>query len=111
MVLTPSSTSSALAGMGFWGLVWATIAKVDTLPVINKFVSKEKIFSWVGKNKGTTLLLTELTNFTIHGVENPNAVTMAVGGTVVNAAIVYGILPFRQWRMDKRFTKPILEGL
>jgi hypothetical protein len=93
-VLTPSAVSSGFAGVGFWAIVWACLFKVDSIPFVNKFVSKQKIFSKINKQKALSLTGTEVVNFTIHGISNPLAVTMAIGGTIINAIMIFFVVPF-----------------
>ena len=51
MVLTPSSTSSALAGAGYWSVLWSVLFKADHMPILNRFLPKERILNWIGSHK------------------------------------------------------------
>ena len=90
MDLTPSSKSAALAGAGFWVLIWSIVFKIDVVLKLFKLELglREKILDFVRKEKGFSLMITEGINFGIHGFTNPVAVTFALGGTVVNAIMV-----------------------
>lgn len=111
MILTPSSTSSAIAGVSFWALVWGTISHVDSVPVVKRIVNKEKIYRTVNENRTLTLIGTEVVNFSIHGISNPLAVTMAVGGSIVNSIVIFLLIPFRQKRHDKKMQRSVLQGV
>ena len=96
MVLTPSSTSSGLAGFTFWGMIWLTICELDAvakLLCVNSFVSSRAVLRWVLNNKSVSLICTELVNYGIHGVTNSIAVTFAIGGTTCNALMIFIVLP------------------
>ena len=67
MTFTPSATSSFSAGAVFWGMVWATLGKLNEL------------VHFVG--------------FTVHGISSPLGVTFALGGTVLNMFMVIFIVP------------------
>jgi hypothetical protein len=101
---TPTAASAVTAGFGFWALVWAVLAKVDT--VLQLFGFKHTHYSkrgraWINDNKGLTLCITELINFGVHGITNPAAVTFAIGGTIFNALYIFLINPVICWREKK----------
>ena len=93
---TPSSRSSLVAGMGLWSLLWAALFKSDDIAKLcglQKWFTSEKCFRWIRGHKSTTLLVTECVNYLTHGIADPLGVTFALGGTVVNAAMIYVVLP------------------
>lgn len=101
MLVTPSATSSGLSGAGFWTLIWASLFKVDSIPVLKRFVKKDKILNGINSHKAVTLIGTELINFGIHGVDNPNSVLMALGGSIVNTIFIFIINPLRIYRNNR----------
>jgi len=93
---TPTATSAAVAGFGFWALVWAIALKLDVLASLFGFHDRaysKAVQRWINSNKGLTLCITEVTNFSIHGITNPAAVTFAIGGTIFNILFVCVINP------------------
>lgn len=107
-LFTPTATSSAAAGVGLWAVGWSTLFKLDKVPIIKRFVNKERMFERMNRNKVVTLLGTEAINFGVHGISNPASVTFALGGTVFNVFMIFVVLPFRMMR--KNTTKAILQG-
>jgi hypothetical protein len=112
---TPTATSAAVAGFGFWALVWAIALKLDVLASLFGFRNKsysKAVQRWINGNKGLTLCITEVTNFSIHGITNPAAVTFAIGGTVFNILFVCVINPILCLRLKRHQltavdTKPV----
>jgi hypothetical protein len=101
---TPTATSAAVAGFSFWALVWAIALKLDTVASLFGFRSKsysKMVQRWINNNKGLTLCITEVVNFSIHGVTNPAAVVFAVGGTAFNFLFVLFINPILCFRWKK----------
>lgn len=111
MIVTPSSNSSFIAGVGLWSVGWSALFKLDRIPVLKRLIDKERTLSWINKNKVLTLLLTEAINFGSHGVVQASAVTLALGGTACNIAMLFVFLPLRQWRKGKQITTAILQGV
>jgi hypothetical protein len=96
MKLTPSATSSGMAGFTFYLLMWLSVFKLDSLAKLlhlDGWISSKAIIRWVLKNKALTLLFTEAFNFSVHGITQAIAVTFAIGGTVCNATMVFIVLP------------------
>ena len=109
MTLTPTAQSSAIAGFALWLVGWMTFFKMDHLPVVGKFVKKDRAVEWILANKVLTLLCTEIFNFGVHGISNPASVTFALGGTIFNAMMIFIFLPIGNRR--KRISdKAILQG-
>lgn len=94
--LTPTQSGSVIAGVGVWALIWATLFKVDKIPLVKNFVKKESILNWIYRNKVVTLLFTEILNFGLHGVEKPESALFALGGTLVNMTMIFGWIGIRQ---------------
>jgi hypothetical protein len=97
-MFTPTASSSFFAGVGLWGVIWSAVYKIEAvagLVGLGRWVSKEKILAWIGGHKVVTLLATEALNFGVHGIENPNSTTMALGGTITNMVMIFVVLPVR----------------
>lgn len=94
-LLTPTMLGSLLAGAAFYALLWVALHKVDEIPYVKEFVTKNQCLSWINKNQATTLAITEGLSALLHGVASPAAVFFNLGGTAVNAAVLYGYLPSR----------------
>lgn len=92
---TPSAKGAFAAGIGFWALLWAALSKADDIAKpcgLEHWVSSEKCFRWIRTHRSTSLLITECVNYGTHGAD-PLGVTFALGGTLVNAAMIYVLLP------------------
>jgi hypothetical protein len=101
---TPTSSSAAIAGFGFWALVWATAQKLDTIALLfglRKSCYSKRVRLWINQNKGLTLCLTEIINFSIHGLKSSEGVTFALGGTLFNCLYVLFFNPLICWRKSK----------
>lgn len=93
---TPTAASAVTAGFGFSALVWAIALKLDTIAELFGFRNRSftrHVRQWVNRNKGLTLCITEVVNFSIHGITNPAAVTFAIGATIFNVIFVCLINP------------------
>jgi hypothetical protein len=111
MVITPSATGSILSGGAFWTIFWSIVNHVNDIPIIGRFVNKDKIYGWVNKNKVLTLTSTEVVNFGIHGVSNPLGVMMAAGGTVINTIVIMALIPLRQKRKERKEAGHLILGV
>ena len=92
---TPSSRGAFGAGIGLWLLAWAALFKADDLANLcgfQQWFSREKCFHWIRGHKSTSLIVTECINYAHTGMD-PLGVTFALGGTVVNALMIYIVLP------------------
>jgi len=97
-MFTPTASSSFFAGVGLWGVIWSAVYKIESVAKIvglGRWVNKEKILAWISGHKVVALLATEAINFGVHGIENPNSTTMALGGTITNLAMIFVVLPTR----------------
>ena len=95
MLLTPTMIGALLAGICLWLLFWAALHKVEEIPYIRDFISTNQCLDWIQQRPGLTLLLTEATNYLVHGISSPIGVGFAMGGTMVNLLFVYGYVPSR----------------
>ena len=93
MLLTPTFIGSLLAGVACWLLFWYGISHIDSIPYLNQYLSRKMILEWIRKNPQLTLMLTELVNIGLHGVGSAAAVLFTFGGTLVNAAMIFGLVP------------------
>ena len=93
MLLTPTFIGSLLAGVACWLLFWYGISHVDSIPYLNQYLSRKMILEWIRKNPQLALMLTELVNVGLHGVGSAAAVLFTFGGTLVNAAMIFGVVP------------------
>ncbi len=102
MNLTPSTKGSFIAGIGLWSLIWAALFKADEIAELGGFqrwVSADRCLRWIRQHKSTSLIGTELCNYAHTGLD-PLGVTFALGGTLVNALMIYLLLPM--WDRAKR---------
>ena len=93
MLLTPTFIGSLLAGVACWLLFWYGISHVDSIPYLNQYLSRKMILEWIRRNPQLALMLTELVNIRLHGVGSAAAVLFTFGGTLVNAAMIFGLVP------------------
>ena len=104
MTFTPTTKGSFLAGIGLWLMLWLGVFKIDEVlsdTHLRHFVSSEGCLRWINKHRSTTLLGTELANYGTHGITNPDGVVFAAGGTIVNALMIFLVLPLRTLRRNK----------
>jgi hypothetical protein len=98
MTFTPTLKGAFLAGIGLWILAWLTLFKMDDVvgdTWLRSWISREKCLGWINGHRSTTLLGTELVNYGVHGVAQPEGVTFAAGGTIVNILMIFAVLPLR----------------
>jgi len=95
MLLTPSMIGALLAGICLWLLFWGALHKVEEIPYVRDFISTKLCLDWIQQRPGLTLLLTEATNYLVHGISSPIGVGFAMGGTVINILFIYGYIPSR----------------
>ena len=96
MTFTPSATSSFSACAVFWGMIWATLGKLNELVHsvgFKKSNPRQAVLRWINAHKVATITLTEAVNYSVHGISSPLGVTFALGGTLVNALMVTFIVP------------------
>ena len=98
MNLTPSSRSSFIAGAGLWCLIWAAFFKsvvIAQAAGVLRWFSSDRSLRWIRNHKSTSLLGTELVNYTHTGLD-PLGVAFALGGTLVNVLVIFLLLPMRE---------------
>lgn len=98
MQITPTDKGSLIAGIGISSLAWLSLFKLDYLAKllhVNRWVSQDKLFGWINKNKSISLLGTEVINFTVHGISKPDSVLFALGSTLVNVVFIFIVIPIR----------------
>ena len=95
MLLTPTMIGAVLAGICLWTLFWAALHKIEEIPYVKDSLSTNQCLDWIQQSPGLTLLLTEATNYLVHGISSPIGVGFAMGGTLVNLLFVYGYIPSR----------------
>jgi hypothetical protein len=96
MTLTPTTKGAFLAGVLLWCLMWLSLFKADEIAElggIQRWMNSERLLRWIREHKSTTLLSTELVNYGTHGIGDAESVTFAAGGTLVNALMIYVLLP------------------
>lgn len=111
MFFTPTDKGALFGGAGMWALGWATLFKLDKLPIVNRFFKREKSLLWINQNKVVTLMGTEFINFAIHGVSNPTGVLFALGGTFVNTIMVFFGVPLTLRRQEKARAQHLMKGV
>jgi hypothetical protein len=97
-MFTPTAISSGFAGVGMWGVGWSALWKIEAVAKmfgLGRFVNRDLILEWINTNRCVTLIATEVVNFGVHGVENPNSTTMALGGTLINFVMIFIVIPAR----------------
>ena len=105
MTFTPTTKGAFLAGIGLWIMLWMGLFKIDEIvegTAARRWISLENCVRWISKHRGTTLLGTELVNYGMHGISNPDGVVFAAGGTIVNLLMILGVLPLRGFLKSKR---------
>ncbi len=111
MTLTPTDKGAGMAGMVLSAIGWLSLFKLDHLAEmcrVSRWIKAESLFEWITRsmrNKAFTLLVTEIINFSVHGVTNPASVLFACGSTIVNAFMIFVGLPLR---MKMRAEKSIV---
>jgi hypothetical protein len=102
---TPTTKGAFLAGLGLWIMLWLGLFKLDDVvedTVLRHWASSEGCIRWIGRHRTTALLGTELFNYGTHGITQPDGVVFAVGGTIVNALMIFVVLPLRSLLKSKR---------
>lgn len=76
-----------------WTMVWLAAEHVDEVPFVRDVISCEKLKKWIDEHRQLALIITEVVNMFLHGFNSPVAIAFNLGGTLVNAAVIYGIYP------------------
>jgi hypothetical protein len=92
-LITPTMLGSLMAGVAMWLMFWYGVNHVDSIPYLNKYLTRKMILDWIKKNPQTAILLTEGLNLLLHGIGSASAVFFNLGGTLVNIAAVFGFAP------------------
>src|ERR1700722_6826776 len=92
MLRTPTLFGSLLAGMACWLLFWFGISHVDSIPYLNKYLTKKKATNWIAANPLLALFMTEVVNVMFHGLGTANAVFFTFAGTIVNTMMIFGVV-------------------
>lgn len=101
MQLTPTDKGAGFAGIMLASIGWLSLFKLDhvaELCHVDRWVKAERLFEWIirnYRNKAFTLLVTEIINFSVHGITNPASVLFACGSTVVNSFMIFIGLPIK----------------
>ena len=96
MLLTPTMIGAVLAGICLWTLFWAALHKIEEIPYVRDILTTSDCLDWIQERPGLVILLTEATNYLVHGISSPVGVGFAMGGTIVNLLAVYGYIPSRE---------------
>lgn len=108
MLITPTQRGTFIAGAGWWALVWSLLFKSQKLPMVGKFVPRERILNWIENNKIMTFMMGEMINLATHtGVLG---VTFALGGTCINSLIIFVLFPFRKILRLRKAQPRIIRG-
>jgi hypothetical protein len=92
-MITPTAMSAMLAGAVLWCMIWMAVNHVDEIPYVRDYISLDQIKDWIAKHPTLAILLTEAVNLMLHGISSPAAMAFNLGGTVINAAVIYGVIP------------------
>ena len=103
MIITPTATSGAAAGFGFWMLIWLIILKIDKIPLFNSFLQTKRIILWVQTHKAQAMIGTEVTNLAMHAgaIQSPNLMTFVLGGTLFNGIMIYALITPISWWLNR----------
>ena len=96
MLLTPTMIGAVLAGICLWALFWASLHKIEEIPFLQDIVTTKECLDWIEQRPGLVILMTEATNYLVHGISSPLGVGFAMGGTIVNLLVVYAYIPGRK---------------
>jgi|ERR1700733_5556274 hypothetical protein len=102
MVITPTDKGALVAGGAFWTLLWCVLAKSDRVPVVSRYVKRGLLITWIRENGALAMIMSEVVNVSIHPPSNPASTMFAVGGSIVNASVIFGIIPMAGWVSGRR---------
>ena len=91
-MITPTAMSALISGAVLWCFLWSAARHIDRVPIVKEYVSWADMEAYIKKNPQLCLILTEIFNILMHGME-AHAIMFNLGGTIVNAAYIYGVLP------------------
>lgn len=92
-MITPTATTALLSGAALWCMVWMAVEHVGEVPCVRDYVSTEQIKAWIKSHPTLAFLITEAINIVLHGVSSPVAMMFNAGGTCINLAVIYGLIP------------------
>jgi fatty-acid desaturase len=93
MLLTPTFMGSLLAGMACWLLFWFGVSHLDSTPILNRYLTKDMVLTWIHNNPVSAMLITEVVNIAFHGLGTAGAVFFTFAGTFVNVCVIFGVIP------------------
>lgn len=96
-LLTPTMLGSLIAGVALWLLFWYGVSHVDSIPFLNRYLSRRMVVDWVKNNPQSALLLTEGVNLLLHGVGSAASAFFILGGTCLNVAYIFGFVPAQKF--------------
>lgn len=76
-----------------WSMIWMALNHVDEVPFIREYVSCDQIRQWIKEHPQLALIITEIVNILLHGIGSSAAIAFNLGGTLVNAAVIFGLIP------------------
>lgn len=97
MLITPTFIGSLMAGVCCWLLFWFGVSHLDSIPYLNKYLTRRMVLDWVAEHPVTSLLLTEGVNVLFHGLGSASSVFFTFAGTITNAAVIFLFLPTMRW--------------
>lgn len=97
MLITPTIIGSILAGVACWLLFWFGVNHVDSIPYLNQYLSKRMILAWIKESPHTAFIATEIINVLFHGMGSVGAVMFTFSGSLVNATMIYGVVPVQNF--------------
>jgi hypothetical protein len=98
MTFTPTMKGSFLAGIALWTMLWLGMFKLDEVAELlhlRWWINSERSVRWIRTHRSTSLLGTELLNYSWHGLSSAEGVLFAFGGTMVNTIMIFLVLPWK----------------
>ena len=92
-MITPTAMSAMLAGACLWCMIWMAVNHIDEVPYLRDYVSLSQLKDWIAKHPQLALIITETVNILLHGISSPTSIAFNLGGTLLNAAVILGVIP------------------
>ena len=92
-MITPTAMSAMLAGACLWCMIWMAVNHIDEVPYLRDYVSLSQLKDWIAKHPQLALIITETVNILLHGISSPASIAFNLGGTLLNAAVIWGVIP------------------